>query len=419
MAVPRLALRRSVTTNAVALMTATLATNALGFVFWNEAAHLQPAEVVGRATATIAALTLLASIAQLNLTNVFMRLLPAAGRLSKRLIERGYLAVVLFAAAIGAAYVASGLSRHVVTGGLGAHVLFAVTVPVLAIFALQDSVLTALRLAPWVPVENVSFGASKILLLPLLLLLPLGGSIVVSWVVPAAIAAIVVNRLLFRRVLPDLAAAKGALPGRRRLMSFVAGEYVGNICTTATFQLMPLLVLWRLGPAKAAYFALPWLILMGLTVLLWNVSSSLVVEITGGHGESRRAFHRSLMLYAAVAVGALLVCVLGARPLLELAGARYASEGAGLLRLIGLSIPFMAMAAPYRTLVWLDQRVWMLALYSAILAVAVLGIALALFSHLGLAAAGAAVLITQAAAAAVMAPLAIRRLRRRRLAVTQ
>jgi O-antigen/teichoic acid export membrane protein len=179
---------------------------------------------------------------------------------------------------------------------------------------------------------------------------------------------------------------------------------------------MPLLVLWRLGPAEAAYFALPWLILMGLTILLWNVSSSLVVEITGGHGESRGAVRRSLLLYAAVAVGALLVCVLGARPLLELAGPKYASEGAGLLRLIGLSIPFTAMMAPYKTLVWLDQRVWALALYQAVLGVAVLGIALALFPQLGLAAAGAAVLITQAAGAAVMGPLAIRRIHRQRLA---
>lgn len=416
MAVPRLALRRSVTTNAAALMTATLATNALGFVFWGEAAHLQRPDVVGRAAATIAALSLLASIAQLNLTNVYMRLLPAAGRLSKRMIERGYLAVACFAAAIGAAYVVSGLSRHVITGGLGAHVLFAATVPVLAIFALQDSVLTALRLTPWVPVENVSFGASKILLLPLLLLLPLGGSIVVSWVVPAAIAAIVVNRLLFRRVLPDLATTDGVLPGRRRLMSFVAGEYVGNICTTATVQLMPLLVLWRLGPAKAAYFALPWLILMALTFLLWNVASSLVVEIASGRAESRRAFRHSLMLWAAVAFGSLLVCVLGARPLLELAGGRYAAEGATLLRLIGLSMPFAAVVALYRTLVWLDQRVWTLALLQAVAGVAVLGIALAFFTHSGLAAAGWANLITQAVAAAVMGPLAVRKLRRRRLA---
>ena len=68
----------------MALMTATIAANGLGLVFWAVAAHLQPPAIVGRASAAIAALTLLAMIAQLNLTNVFVRLLPRAGRLGTR-----------------------------------------------------------------------------------------------------------------------------------------------------------------------------------------------------------------------------------------------------------------------------------------------------------------------------------------------
>lgn len=405
-------LPKSVTVTAVSLMTATIATNALGLAFWGEAAHLQPPAVVGRAAATVAALILLSSIAQLNLTNVFMRFLPAAGWLSRRLVQRGYLAVVALAVTVGTVYVVSGLSEGVLTGGWGARVLFAVTVPVLAIFALQDSVLTALRLAPWVPVENVSFAVSKIALLPLLVLLPLSGSIVVSWVIPAVIAVVVVSWLLFRRALPRLTSVDGALPRRRRLMSFVAGEYVGNICTTATVQIMPLLIVWRLGPAAAAYFSLPWLMLMALTLLLWNVASSVVVEIAGGHADPRRALRRGLLLWGAVALGALLFCGLAADPLLRLAGDQYAAQGAELLRLIGLSMPFAAVAAVYRTLMWLDQRVWMLAALQAALGAAIVAGTVALLPSVGLAAAGWANLGVQVVGAALMGPLAVRRLRR-------
>lgn len=410
---------KSLTVNAVSLMTATIATNALGLVFWGEAAHLKPPAVVGRAAATIAAVTLLASIAQLNLTNVYMRLLPAAGRLGKRLVERGYLVVIGLALLVGAVYALTGLSAHVLSRGWGDRILFAATVPAIAIFALQDSVLTALRRAPWVPVENVSFGVSKIILLPLLALLPLSGSIVISWIAPAVIAAIVVNALLFKRVLPRLAATDGTLPGRRRIASFVAGEYLGNICTTAAMQLMPVLVLWRLGPAQAAYFSLPWLILMALTLLLWNVSSSFVVEIVGGHERSGDALPRSLMLWGAVAMGALLVCVVGAHPLLELAGSRYAAQGSMLLRLIGLSMPFTAIVALYRTIVWLDQRVWLVAALQAAAGVSILGLTLVLLPHAGLAAAGWANLATQAGSAIVMAPLALRRLRQGELGLAR
>ena len=56
-------------------------TSTVGYSHILTAQYLQPPSVVGRASAVIAALTLLAMIAQLNLTNVFVRLLPAAGRL--------------------------------------------------------------------------------------------------------------------------------------------------------------------------------------------------------------------------------------------------------------------------------------------------------------------------------------------------
>ena len=89
----------------------------------------------------------------------------------------------------------SGLSASVLSADWGTRALFVVAVPILAIFALQDSVLTALRLAPWVPVENVSFAVSKLALLPVLALLLGGGGIVLAWVLPGA------NDMTHRRVL--------------------------------------------------------------------------------------------------------------------------------------------------------------------------------------------------------------------------
>ncbi len=141
--------RKSLTVNAASLMTATVATNALGLVFWVVAARLKSPVIVGRAAAAVAALTLLATISQLNLTNIFIRLLPTAGRLCAILIRRAYLTVVGVALVISAVFVLSGPGARVVTGGWEPRVLFALGVAVLAIFALQDSVLTGLRLAPW------------------------------------------------------------------------------------------------------------------------------------------------------------------------------------------------------------------------------------------------------------------------------
>ncbi len=409
----------SLTSSAVSLMTATVATNALGLVFWTEAARLGTPRVVGRAAAAVAALTLLATISQLNLTNVFVRLLPSAGRLGRRLITRGYLAVIVMSLAVGAVYVVTGLGAAVVGRGFAAQAAFVAAVPVLAIFALQDSVLTALRRAPWVAAENISFASAKLALLPALVFVPIGGGIVVSWVIPAAVAVAVISALLFRRLLRGLEHADGTLPPRRRLMSFVAGEYTTAVCATAATQLMPLIIVWRLGPAQVAYFTLPWLISMGITVLLWNVASAFVVELAGGQEHSSALLQRTLLLWAGVVTAALLVCVVGAAPLLSVAGAPYAAHGVELLRLVGCAAPFSALVAVYCTLMWIDRRVWLLAAFQGACGVALLGATLVLLPHLGLVAVGWANLGVQAIAAIVTMPFSARRMRTGLLAVAR
>ena len=403
-------LRKGLTVNAMALMTATIGAQGLGLVFWAAAAHLAPPAAVGQASAGVAALTLLAMIAQLNLTNVFVRVLPAAGRLGERLVRRGYLVVVLLSLTAGAVYCATGLSDHVVPAGWRHAAQFTLAVPVLAVFALEDSVLTALRLAPWVAVENISTAVARIAVLPALAAAPMG--MIGSWVLPAAAAAVVVNALLFAQALPAHGrGVAGTLPGRRRLLSFVAAEYAGGLCATATMQVMPLLVLARLGAAQAAYLTLPWLIASGISLVMWNVAASFVVETAGARGHPGALLRRSLLLWAAVAASAAVVCVAGARPLLSIVGGGYAAHGVTLLRLVGLSAPFTAVVVLYATLVWLEQRVWLLAGFQAAAGALLLAATLLLLPHAGLSAVGWAYLGTQAVTAAAVAPLVVRRIR--------
>lgn len=403
-------LRKGLTVNAMALMTATIGAQGLGLVFWSAAAHLAPPAAIGRASAGVAALTLLAVIAQLNLTNVFVRVLPAAGRHGENLVRRGYLAVILLSLVAGTVYCASGLGAHVIPGGWRQAAQFTIAVPVLAVFALEDSVLTALRLAPWVAAENITTAAARIALLPVLATATMG--MIGAWALPAAAAAVVVNALLFGRALPAHGASgTGTLPGRRRLLSFIAAEYTMSLCATATVQVMPLLVLWRLGPAEAAYLTLPWLIASGVSLVMWNVAASLVVEHAGERGHPGALLRRSLLLWAGIAVSAAVVCVAGARPLLSLAGARYAAQGVTMLRLVGLSSPFTAVVVLYATLVWLEQRVWLLVAFQAAAGALLVAVTVLLLPHTGLTAVGWAYLGTQAVMAAAVAPRVVRRIR--------
>jgi O-antigen/teichoic acid export membrane protein len=304
----------------------------------------------------------------------------------------------------------------VVRGGLPTCALFVAAVPVLAIFTLQDSVLTGLRLARWVPVENVASAATRLGLLGALGAASAAGAVTVSWVAPAVLAAIAVNLLVWRHALPRRDGEAGQLPARGRLLSFVAGEWVNSLCATAALQVMPLLIVWRRGASELAYFTVPWLISAAITLLLWNVAFSLAVELLGGHGSLPALLRRTALLWGAVVLGALIVLVAGASPLLSLLGPGYAREGSALLRLVGLSVPLTAVVTFYSTLVWLDQRVWPLAGYQAAAGAMLLLVTVILLPSAGLAAPGWALLATQGAAAAVMGPLALRRLRRGRLA---
>jgi len=412
---------RSLTTNAAALMAATVLTNGVGVVFWAVAARLRPPREVGHAAALVAAATLLATIAQLNLTNVFIRLVPTAGHLGKNLVLKGYLAVVCCAIVAGAVYLLSGLAGHLIGGGAIVRIGFVFGVVILAIFALQDSVLTSLRLMPWVTVENGTFALAKLLLLPLMILpapaLALGSAgIVVAWLVPASIAVAIVSWLLVRRAFPARTHLQGKLPQLRDLLSLIAAEYVCSACSTATSQLMPLVIVWRLGTANAAYFTMPWLLAGAVVFLMWNISASFIVELAAARGHADALVRRSALMLAGIIVSVVTVCVVGAHPMLEILGSKYARHGTGLLRLIGLTTPFSAVVVVYSTLAWVDKRLWLLASWLAFTGTALVLATVILLPRLGLAAAGWSYLATQAISAVIMGPLAVARLRRGQLA---
>src|ERR1039458_6184842 len=76
--------------NAVALMVSSGGTALLGVAFWGTAAHLASTENVGRASAEIAALLLLAFMAQLSFGSIFDRFLPVIGKGARTFVTHAY-----------------------------------------------------------------------------------------------------------------------------------------------------------------------------------------------------------------------------------------------------------------------------------------------------------------------------------------
>ena len=93
--------------------------------------------------------------------------------------------------------------------GSFAAVAFVLAVVLWGVFALQDGVLTALRRATWVPVENALFGVVKLALLVAFASVWVEGGIFASWTIPVALAIVPVNVLIFRRLIPAHRTAHG------------------------------------------------------------------------------------------------------------------------------------------------------------------------------------------------------------------
>lgn len=370
------------------------ATAAIGALYWAGATRSYGADEVGRFYAAVSVLSFLAGIGQLNLNNVLIRFVPAAGDRLRRLVLRCYAGATLvtLAAAVIFVLLIPRLAPELVF--LRAPVIgatFVLGAVAYALFALQDGVLIGLRRPGWLLAENAVFAVLKFgLLLGLAATALRGQAIILSWTATLVAAVAVTNTLIFGRLIKRSGAQTGtaqhaALPRPR----YIAADYTGELLWMATMSLPPILVLNLTGPRQSAYYALAWMITHALYMIGINMGSSLVVETVRESG--RTAPFRHVLRHAGVV---LLLCValvaLGAPLILRVFGAGYAAAGANLLRLMALSaLPNLVIATAVSTARAQQRMTRVVGIYAA-LSVLVLGMTCVLLRTIGLIGVGVA-----------------------------
>jgi O-antigen/teichoic acid export membrane protein len=249
--------------SAYSLMLNVVLTSALGVAFWVLAARMFPSQVVGRDSALVSAMVTIYTLCSLNLSAAVLRFLPVVRIDPKRavLFAYGATAGVSGVGALLFAVLAPKVSSEFefLTAQPGLTALFVAAVAVWGIFTLQDSVLTALRKAPWVPAENGLFGVLKIAALPALLVAGLSHSVFIAWVIPLVVLVVPINYLIFWRVMPSRTLRPGEMSpierfGRRGLARFMGQDYLASIFFQAGSTAMPIVVVALLGSSAGAYF---------------------------------------------------------------------------------------------------------------------------------------------------------------------
>jgi O-antigen/teichoic acid export membrane protein len=399
----------------VALLTSSVAGALLGLVFWAVAAHLYPARSVGYGAAAIAALTLLANVAQLNLGAIFPRNLYASGARARSVLVSGYAASALLAVLAGILFVVLTGAHPYLARDVFPAPLFVVAVVFWVVFTIQDSALTGLRATFWVPVENTSFSLIKIGLLPVFAAVaPLSG-VFVSWTLPVIACIIPVSYFLFRKVVPthvSRSAGRGSLPHARVVGSVLAGEYVGSLSFIALTSVPALLVLAKLGAEQTAYFQAPWLIGTSFDFLLFGIATSLLVESSARPTVAPTLVPRAVRLGCLLLLPGCLLLLAGAPIILAVLGHQYAAQGTSLLRWLALALPFMGVNVLYMTFARMARRIRRIVAVQVSLAVLVLSLTDLLIGHIGIAGAGVAFSSGQALVACVVLPSVVRQYRR-------
>lgn len=345
--------------NSYALALSGVGSSALGLGFWALAVRMYPPEEIGRTSAAISMMLLLAAILQLNLTNGLVLFLPEAGSRSGPLVRSAY-AIAVVSSFVGAGLFTVGALGHLFfaeeRGSTAAFaVLFIVAVPLWSVFVLQDSVLIGLRSAGTVLVGNVVFALVKIVLLIPLSVLPQMG-LLGAWLLSAGLVIIPLNGYIFRRLIPKHAHVSATVESWWQMRRYLASDYLGGLLETTFVGALPVVVTWKLGLVANAYFYTSWIIVTGLEAVLFSIGSSLTAE--GVHERSAIAVlhHSSLKIAAALILPISVVGFVGAPWLLGIYGHEYAVNVTTLFQLLLLAMPLRAVVVLRISVLRIEHR---------------------------------------------------------------
>lgn len=371
---------------------------ALGAVFWVCATRWYDDSVVGVSYSALAAATLLAAVGQLNLNDLLVRFVPTAGRHTRRLILTCYLISGGCSASVAVGFLLLvpritpelDFLLHPATG-----VCFVAATAGYAVFVLQDGALTGVRRPGWVVAENVMFATVKIVLLAVGAAMALFTGILLSWAGALAVAVLVTNFFLLRRVVPRHESGSPRTARPPRLVGYAAADYAGSMFRMAAYDLLPLLVLATMGAEASAYFSLAWIVGYMLYLVTTNMGSSLIVEATRSPRRLTEQTFRMLRHSALLMVLAVLTTVVAAPHLLSLFGPQYAEHGTALLRLVALSALPNLLVSLAVDVARARRRMRTVVGLQLALCVLVLGLSGVLLPVMGLTGAGVAWLVAQ------------------------
>ncbi|MBV9280926.1 MAG: polysaccharide pyruvyl transferase family protein, partial [Chloroflexi bacterium] len=274
----------------------------VGAVWWLLALRLTPPAQVGHFVALFGISTLVAEAANLGVGYALIRYFVPAGDLAPALVRTGLLVITVAVAAL-AALLELGSRLIGIHASMPSAGLVSVMVLALAMgtswFVATDDLLMATGRRRVLLVRSAAAASGRVLLL--LLLYSRGGldwlSLSASYALPLILAAVAASVIMRREVFGGIA-AQPLLRSRqvREYAVYAWHTYLGNLAAAVVPNLLPVVVVWRLGPVAGARFGAAWFIASLLMLVPNAISTVTFAGIARGEHELDQAISQSAWL---------------------------------------------------------------------------------------------------------------------------
>jgi O-antigen/teichoic acid export membrane protein len=345
----RAALAGPLIRNAASLYGSTVITSFLGFFYWFIAARMVPARAVGIASAVQSAAQLLATFCVLGLSTLMISELSRDQSQARSfMLTAAILVGLVSAVAAGVVSFVVHSFTSTVTSGLatpvGTLVFILLSVFTTILLVLDDACIGLLR-GDLQLVRNTVFAISKLLLLPLLVLVwatRSGTELVVAWLGGLTISLIT---LVFK--LGQLTHGQTSGPdfrvlfGKRRLM---VGHHWLNISLAVPWFALPILVATLVSPKANASYTVAMLVTNFVNIISIHLATVLFALKPGDESALRHEVKKTMRICLVLALASAPFFIVFSRLILSIFGRSYVSATTALAILGFTTFPIAVKA---------------------------------------------------------------------------
>lgn len=387
--------------NSVFIMSSTVITSGIGYLYWVIAARLYSAHDLGLGSAFLSIMTLTSTFANVGIGSALIQILPqrkAGHEWSLTLnasMAMGIL-VSLFGGIIGAT-VLPLLSPQfaIVNIYTSSGLILIVGVAVWTVVSLLDQIFVAERATGKMAIRNTVFALLKLLLM--VPLIQMGGlGVFSSWILAGAATVIFAGLVLIPRLKRDYRfVIRGMGKQIRSMFSLFAGHHFISIGGMLPEYILPVFVSVRLSVTDNAYFYTTWMMGSVFFMVSPSVAASLFSEGSHVARDVAQKARASLIIIGVLLGPILLVCLVGGRYIMSFFGPSYPEHGFSLLIILAVSAVPDAITNIYVSVLRVRGRLRFAAVLNLTMAAITLGLGWILLAPLGIAGAGWAWLIAQ------------------------